>query len=369
MIERLVALNACILLIFFSVTGQSPDRMSFQAVIRDGSGALVSNGPAGIKISVLQGSVSGTEVYSETHSEMTNTNGLITLEIGGGTVISGIYEDIDWGNGPYYLKREIDPLGGTNYVVSGTSQFLSVPYAIFAMKADTVLKVPDSSVTNEIQVLSISNDTIYLSEGGFVQLPISNPGPIMDIDGNVYGTIQIGEQVWMKENLKTSRYNTGSPIPNEVDEVNWSGLSTGAWCFYNNDGNNNGIYGKLYNWYAVETGNLCPSGWHVPTDAEWNILTDTLGGLSIAGGKLKELGTVHWDSPNTGATDDVGFTALPGGARSSSFGNVGGNGYWWSASPGSSNNSWSRFLNLYDASVRRFSSNKRNGFSIRCLRD
>jgi uncharacterized protein (TIGR02145 family) len=91
--------------------------------------------------------------------------------------------------------------------------------------------------------------------------------------------------------------------------------------------------------------------------------------LSIAGGKLKELGTVHWDSPNTGATDDMGFTALPGGVRSSSFGNVGGNGYWWSASSGSSNNSWSRFLNLYDASVRRFSSNKSNGFSVRCLRD
>jgi uncharacterized protein (TIGR02145 family) len=197
------------------------------------------------------------------------------------------------------------------------------------------------------------------------------PTTVTDVDGNVYNTVQIGDQIWMKENLKTSRYNTGSAIPYVVDNGSWSGLNTGAWSYYNHDENNNAIYGKLYNWYAVEGDSLCPTGWHVPTDAEWTVLTDYLGGESVAGGKLKEIGTVHWNSPNTGATDEVGFTALPGGRRSvsGSFYDVRGIGFWWSATPGSSDFSWARYLYYANASVIRNSYNKSYGFSVRCLRD
>lgn len=120
----------------------------------------------------------------------------------------------------------------------------------------------------------------------------------------------------MSENLKTTHYNDGSKIPIVTDSATWMGLSTGAYCYYKNDSlSNKATYGALYNWYAVNTAKLAPTGWHVPTDAEWTTLTNYLGGINVAGGKLKEVGTAHWSSPNTGATNESGFTALPSGYR------------------------------------------------------
>ena len=357
--------------------GQAPEKMNFQAVIRDSTNKLVRNQLVSLKISVLQGSENGSVVYSEVHSGKTNENGVITLIIGNGTIDSGVYDNIDLSNGPYFFKREIDPKGGTRYLISGMSQLLSVPYGIYANTADTVLKAPDTSSTNEIQAFTVSKtgDTLYLSSSNYVIIPgisLNNYPSIKDIDGNVYNTVQIGNQVWMKQNLKTSSYNDGMVIPNVTNNIDWSALTSGAWSYYNNDENYKLLlYGKLYNWYAVETGNLCPTGWHVPTDEDWTTLTDTLGGEVIAGGKLKEVGTVHWNSPNTGATDEVGFTGLPGGLRSDSgsFFGIRGGGFWWSATPYDSYYSWDRLLDYSLAGVGRGSSDKRNGFSVRCLRD
>jgi uncharacterized protein (TIGR02145 family) len=349
--------------------------MNFQAVIRDSTNKLVRNQVVSLKISVLQGSENGSVVYSEVHSGKTNENGIITLIIGNGTVDSGVYDNIDLSNGPYFFKREIDPKGGTRYLISGMSQLLSVPYGIYANTADTVLKAPDTSSTNEIQAFTVSKtgDTLYLSSSNYVIIPgisLNNNPTIKDIDGNVYNTVQIGNQVWMKQNLKTSRYNDGSNIPNEIDLLSWNGLSTAARCNYNNDENYNFLYGKLYNWYAVETGKLCPTGWHVPKDDEWTELTDYLGGLSVAGGKLKEVGNDLWNWPNEGATNEVGFTALPGGYRVNGYFSASRrDSYWWSATPRYSGSSWSRRLRYTNANVTRASSNWRNGFSVRCLRD
>jgi uncharacterized protein (TIGR02145 family) len=223
--------------------------------------------------------------------------------------------------------------------------------------------------------VSKTGDTLYLSSSNYVIIPgisLNNNPPIKDIDGNVYNTVQIGNQVWMKQNLKTSRYNDGMDIPNYLSNQNWSGQNTGAWSYYNNDENYNSLYGKLYNWYAVETGKLCPTGWHVPTDNEWTILTDYLGGESVASPKLREVGTDHWTSPNTGATDEVGFTALPGGYRQDSggFQLTRNDGYWWSSTLNPDNNNyWFRWLIYNGASVARYFTNKRFGFSVRCLRD
>ena len=145
---------------------------------------------------------------------------------------------------------------------------------------------------------------------------IVNPAPTpltaTDIDGNVYHTVTIGTQIWMVENLKTTRYNDGSPIPFVTDSSSWSNLTTPGYCWYNNDTTNKNTYGALYNWFAVNTGKLAPTGWHVPTDDEWTTLTTYLGGESIAGGKLKETGTTHWRTPNAGATNEIGFTASSG---------------------------------------------------------
>jgi uncharacterized protein (TIGR02145 family) len=137
---------------------------------------------------------------------------------------------------------------------------------------------------------------------------------IEDMDGNVYHIVKIGEQIWMAENLKTTKYNDGSSIKNETDPWEWRGW-TGSYCWYNNDITNKNIYGAIYNWPTVETGKLCPIGWHAPSTAEYITLIEFVGGIEVGGGKLKEKGTSHWESPNTGATDEYGFTALPGGIR------------------------------------------------------
>jgi uncharacterized protein (TIGR02145 family) len=160
------------------------------------------------------------------------------------------------------------------------------------------------------------------------------PVAVLDIDGNSYNTIVIGSQIWFASNLKTTRLNDGTAIANVTDGTAWSLLSTPAYAWYNNDNAANGIYGILYNWQTVGTGLLCPAGWQVPTESDMFTLQSALGGGLVAGGKLKETGTLHWSAPNTGATDEVGFTALPGGFRNymGMFMNIGVNSSWWTSS-------------------------------------
>jgi uncharacterized protein (TIGR02145 family) len=206
---------------------------------------------------------------------------------------------------------------------------------------------------------------------------IGKPGAnITDVDGNTYKTVTIGTQQWMAENLKVSKYNDGTTIPNITDNTQWSQLTTGAWSYYNNDAANNTKYGKLYNWYAVSpttngNKNVCPTGWHVPNDAEWTVLTDYLGGESVAGGKMKEVGTTNWNSPNTDATNTSLFTGLPGGYRSSngSYSFIGNFGFWWSSTENNTNYAWSRYLDYGNGVAYSYSYYESDGLSVRCLRD
>ena len=196
-------------------------------------------------------------------------------------------------------------------------------------------------------------------------------GTMQDIDGNTYQTIRIGNQEWMVENLRVTKYRNNTVIDQITNVTTWSGLTTGAWCYWDNSSSNNITYGKLYNWYAVTDGSgLCPTGWHVPSDGEWTTLTDYLGGMSIAGGKMKEEGTTHWSSPNAGATNESGFSGLPGGFRTSNgtFYNLGNIGYWWSSTE-SGANAWYRYLSYNDVNVNRSNLDERLGFSVRCLRN
>ncbi len=204
--------------------------------------------------------------------------------------------------------------------------------------------------------------------------PTVTYGTMTDQDGNVYKTVTIGTQTWMAENLRTTKYNDGTPIPLVTDPEAWVNLTTGAYCNYGNTSNTETIatFGRLYNWYAVNTGKLAPKGWHVPTDAEWTELTDYLGGESMAGDKLKETGTTHWNSPNTGATNETGFTALPGGCRDldGSFYVIGGSGYWWSATVNYASNAWYRSMHYNSSYVDSyFTYSKEDGSSVRCVRD
>ena len=199
---------------------------------------------------------------------------------------------------------------------------------------------------------------------------------ISDIDGNSYKTVKIGNQTWMGENLKTSKYNDGTTIPNITDNTQWDNNTTGAWAYYNNDPVNNAKYGKLYNWYAVSpttngNKNVCPTGWHVPTDAEWTVLTDYLGGETVAGGKMKEVGTTSWFSPNTGATNTSLFSALPVGQRfgNGSYNYVGVGGYWWSSTENWTSSAWDRIVYYNYGNAYRGHWVKNDGLSVRCLRD
>jgi uncharacterized protein (TIGR02145 family) len=194
---------------------------------------------------------------------------------------------------------------------------------------------------------------------------------VTDIDGNIYYGVIIGNQTWMAENLKTTRYCNGDQIPDVNDENTWNNLSTDAMCTNIYIDNYSTIYGLLYNWYAVKDDReICPSGWHVPLDEEWTTLTTYLGGENIAGGKLKEKGTSHWISPNLDATNESGFTALPTGIRGSYGFDIALDwGFWWSASEYDTDGAWHRIIFTYDSSVDRTYNNKKNGFSVRCIKD
>jgi len=200
-------------------------------------------------------------------------------------------------------------------------------------------------------------------------------GTMTDQDGNVYKTVTIGTQIWMAENLRTTKYNDGTAISNVTGATEWANLTTGAYCNYNNTTNTDTIatYGRLYNWYAVNTGKLAPTGWHVPTDAEWSTLTDYWGREGFAGGILKETGTTHWISPNVEATNEAGFTALPGGLRGSevsyAYGGVGVSGNWWSSTERNTLNAWYRNMFYGYSFVSRFYVIKELGGSVRCVKD
>jgi uncharacterized protein (TIGR02145 family) len=197
---------------------------------------------------------------------------------------------------------------------------------------------------------------------------------VSDVDGNTYNTVTIGSQIWMKENLKTTKYNDGSIIPNVTDSLNWYAQTIPAYCWYNNNATvYKDTYGALYNWYVVNTGKLCPVGWRVPAIADYDILINYLGGESVAGNKIKESGTAHWLN-STSATNSSGFTGLPGGMVgdnqiTSYFSGIGHFLKLWLATE---NNSISAiYWGIDDLSIdsRDLGVNKKSGFSVRCIKD
>ncbi len=401
------------LLISFCGLSQTPQKFSYQTVIRNSSNQLLANQQVGIKISVLQGSETGIVVYSERHTPSTNSNGLATLSIGSGSVLSGIFQNINWASGSYYIQTETDPNGGNSYSITSTQQLLSVPYALYAETSGSSTPGPQGeqgpqgpagNPATDDQNLSVSltGDTLYLQNGGFVIIPgvsganndgphscgatnVHNPvktyGSMTDQQGNVYKTIVIGTQEWMAENLKTNIYRNGDQIQNVTDSYIWGGLTTGAWAHYNNWIQFECPYGKFYNWYAVaDPRQVCPAGWHTPTETEWSELINYLdptadGGNNYpntAGGKMKSTGYLYWNSINTEASNESGFSALPGGFSSTEGGassGIGVQGYWWSSSAFDSINAWFSSLWYIDGSANKYYLEKKRGLSVRCLKD
>jgi len=370
--KKVITVLATVILVA-TVWAQAPETFSYQSVIRNSSNQLVQNKQVGVRISIQKKIYSippsYQNMYVETHIPITNENGLISLRIGGGTVVSGSFSNIDWSNGEYFIKTEVDPNGGTNYTITGLTQLLSVPYALHAKTAENLKNI--DALLSRIEALEESD--------------LLNHGFTDDRDGNSYKAVKIGNQIWMAENL---RY-----LPS-VAGPGTESLITPCYYVYNYDGtdvnaaratSNYKTYGVLYNWPAAMAGSasssanpsgvkgVCPTGWHLPSDAEWTELTNYLGGLNVAGGKLKETGTTHWAAPNTGATNETGFTALPGGTRSDNgtFLNLNYFGRFWSATQSESNNTvaWMRQLYYDDDNVAIFGYSKELGFSVRCVKD
>lgn len=202
-------------------------------------------------------------------------------------------------------------------------------------------------------------------------------GSLVDIDSNLYPTIEIGTQVWMAENLKTSKLNDGTPISNITKNSDWEKSTTGAWSYYNNNATLGKTYGKLYNWHAVNTGKICPTGWHIPSEAEWKVLAEYLGGSGRGGVKMKTPGnkedsTGLWTSPNAGATNESGFTGLPGGFRhvQGEFVTMGDYSYWWSTTESYLVRDAISFQLAFDRSgINGGGTYKATGFYCRCIKD
>jgi len=193
-----------------------------------------------------------------------------------------------------------------------------------------------------------------------------------DIDGNIYSSVIIGDQKWLGENLVVTNYQNGEPIPTGFSNTEWSELSTGAYSYMADDPVYAEIFGNLYNWFAVDDSRgICPEGWHVPTDGEWQQMIDYLGGDDLAGGKLKEAGFAHWLEPNEGATNESGFTALPGGGRGShgGYGSFGNFGLFWTSTHNYGYGAWYQSLTSFGSGISRSHLALEAGHSVRCIQD
>ena len=252
---------------------------------------------------------------------------------------------------------------------SSTGSFTSF---VINLKPNTIYYV--RAYATNTSGTAYGNQVTFTTTSAFDPI-IFNPdltyGTVTDIQGNTYRTIPINNQVWMAENLKTTKYNDNTNIELVEDVTDWINLTTPGYCWYdNNEALFKNTYGALYNWYVVSTGKLCPSGWHVPTDEEWTIMTNYLGGENVAGGRLKETGTGHWFIPNTGANNETGFTAMPGGLREmphGNFGFLGRFGNYWPGDEGHPSYAWNRTFNFDLIYVYRSGSDKRDGYSVRCI--
>jgi len=380
---------------------QAPQKMSYQSVVRNANNSLVANQVVGVRISFIEGSEIGAIVYSETHTVTTNANGLFTLGAGSGTPVFGTFASINWSSYDHYIKSEIDPSGGTNYTLTSTKQLLSVPYALYANNSGngqsttpnlaTVLAVSNSANNTKIvDLLDPTNAQDAVTKLYTDSIATQLQTQITNLQAQITAlqiaiaaslpSVQIGSQIWQNINLDVPTYRDGTPIPEVTDPTAWAALTTGAWCYYNNDPTNNAVYGKLYNWYAVagihdndpNTPNkfLAPTGWHIPTDAEWTTLTTFLGGFDVAG-ELKESGTAHWDSPNTGATNSSGFTSLSDGFRDylGPFNGRGPYANYWTSSLHFSGYPLNRHMDHDNITIVANQSIKTFGISVRCLKD
>ncbi len=332
--------------------------------------SVIITGVAFLVLMVILHSCKKEEVPTLTTTDVTNitgataTSGGSVLDEGSGRVIE---RGICWSENvspTIYDNKRLEDGGAGTFVSNMSNLNGSTIYYVRAYATNNA----GTGYGNEINFKTAPN-AINFSEW-------ITYGNLTDQEGNIYKTVKIGEQTWMAENLRTTHYQDGSQIPNVTNIDSWNLLTNGAYCFYDNDSLYKNVYGALYNWYTVtDQRKICPANWHIPSDDEWTILENFLGGSTIAGIKIKEVGLRHWISPNIGASNLSGFTAIPGGSRSFSINDdFLGLKYicmFWSGTGHHTFNesAWYRSLMTFESDFGRNYYLKRVGFSIRCVMD
>jgi hypothetical protein len=351
-----------VFLITLTISAQAPQGFNYQATVRNNAGALMINQNVTFKFNVIKDTPTSVPIFSETHYVPTDDLGAVNLVIGKGTATTGTFTAIDWATGTYYLGIELNT--GNGFKAMGTSQLLSVPFALYSQNAGsasipnlaTVLAKDNSANNTKITNLADPVNIQDAATKGYVdaleskltnlQNIINNniSFAVSDIDGNTYQTVKIGKQVYTTENLNVTKYRNGDIIPEVTDQTQWANLTTGAWCYYNNDPANGPIYGKLYNWYAVkDPRGLAPEGWHIPSNTEWINFFGLIGS-----GQRSHL-------PNSNV----------------SFVHIETNGHWWTATE-DINNTTMALSRSYSLGVQMLSNsayNKNRGISVRCIKD
>ena len=372
---------SCLLCAAMAMSAQVPALIPYQAIARDAAGQPLVSANINARFTMHDATPSGAVVWQEVQTVSTTPLGLFTVQLGSAVPLT----TVNWASGSKFMQVEVD--FGTGFTDVGTQQMLSVPFALYA--------------GNGIAGISLSGDTLRFGNGQFaiisgisasnggpqrprviynhtcgtpnVHNPLRSYGTLTDQEGNSYNTIVIGAQEWMAENLNTSIYRNGDPIPYLIDDVEWSATSIGAYGIYDANINYTCPYGKLYNWYAcVDARELCPVGWHFPSDAEWNELINFVGTMANAGESLKSI--VNWgiyNDPTGYANNSSGFSGLPAGERSEAglYGGIGGNLNFWCDSETSATDACFRYLQYYTGEVFSSNINKHHGMSVRCLRD
>jgi uncharacterized protein (TIGR02145 family) len=440
------------LVMTFVSQAQAPSGIPYQAVARNADGSAMSNAAVSLLFQIHTVTANGAVVYEESHNLTSNAQGLVTCTLGGGASMIGLFSEINWSTNKFLQVT-------MNGIDLGTTQLLSVPYALYSsrsqsadcvqlsvsMMGDTLYSgncsfviVPGISGANYISGCtdplacnynanavinsgacsytgaacddennSTINDQITLDcvcagtntnigQPGSVVLPangtclsenISVTGcggeTTVESDGVIYDLVEIGGQCWFADNLSADQYRNGDLIATDLSNAAWAATTSGAFAHFNNNVANDATYGKLYNWYAVnDARGICPAGWHVPSDCEWMFLENSLG-MPVAeqeaygwrgeadnvGGQLKT--TNLWQAPNAGATNSSGFSAVPGGYRSSAgaFLELNASGFYWTSSEYDPTSGWFRKMFSAYPNSNRYGTSKKSGFSVRCLKD
>jgi uncharacterized protein (TIGR02145 family) len=385
LVKRMLMIRS---ILFFLATGyclishaQAPYQIPYQAIARDNAGVPISDTSISVRFSILSDSLTGLPIWNEEQLLTTNQFGLFQAQIGQQNSMA----TINWARGIKFMQVDLNL--GNGYVTIGTQQLLSVPFALHANSvAIEVSEVGDTLRIGSGRVIIVPgiseanspfDNTEHTCGATGIHKESLEYGVVLDAEGNSYRTIMIGSQLWMAENLNTGMYLNGDTIASSLTNEQWNTADYGAWADYDDEAFNRCPYGRLYNaWVVLDERGVCPLGWHVPTDEDWDILSDFLGGSLVSGAALKTLGTLEagdgwWHEPNTDASNNSGFSSLPSGLRNHSgyYYDLGHFSNWWSSSPNGIDQMWMRFTSFDSAELLRYTYNVQVGFSIRCLRD